>query len=384
MLLHCATVAQSNPRSSGLVKRDVMYTKLPGISLMSSIDLLIFVKPENDESATKIRNFIVLVNEKKYSEITKLDSEGFLGNKKDIKRYFDSNIEATTRKEAIRIQFDTFNSFDYAEFVVFLGFLGAEEIEMSIFNSQVGEYTFVKNDTEFANYKDVQWRWVNNPCPSPRVAVRISAYEFNFGVSDDWKEILADDIAIELFPMFRKHGYIGESWYADQIEHNPKGRTLEEKYGSLKKIPKAELEPFDPKRVYDVADIIQCSGTLLFLQSPHTFEAESGYDHALILFANSVGLKLNNISYIKKQNTKSTYILSCEYEGKKLSADLIYSEYTWPKNFLLLIYKITQRSAEWDFIFFTQDDNPTYTIMNHELCECLERHEFLRKIDSWP
>lgn len=129
---------------------------------MSAQYLDIFIKPKDDEASKNISQFVGHVAKQEYEKITDMDTENLLD---DIEHYFDAPIDMKVRDGVINLCFDTFSSFESDCFMEFLQFLGAQKLEATIYDSQVGENYYYKDTDFIENYSDYDWKWI--PVPEP-------------------------------------------------------------------------------------------------------------------------------------------------------------------------------------------------------------------------
>ena len=128
---------------------------------MSSLCLKIYAQPKDPDSLEKIQQFIALVEASDYAAIEAMDAEDALYDVDDI---LNTHIESSTTDGVVYMAFESSSSLEVEVLVDFLHNLGASEVEISAFSTQVGEYFFLKNDGEYlSDYSDAEWQWLPNP-----------------------------------------------------------------------------------------------------------------------------------------------------------------------------------------------------------------------------
>ena len=128
---------------------------------MSSLCLKIYAQPKDPDSLEKIQQFIALVEASDYAAIVAMDAEDALYDVDDI---LNTHIESSITDGVVYMAFESASSLEVEVLVDFLHYLGASDVEISAFSTQVGEYFFLKNDDEYLNdYNDAEWNWLPNP-----------------------------------------------------------------------------------------------------------------------------------------------------------------------------------------------------------------------------
>jgi NAD-dependent DNA ligase len=129
---------------------------------MSSSNLTLHAQPKDEQALAALRHFVACVKNRAFSEIEQMDTQEALS---DIEEYFNTEIQASELDGIMRMKFETFTSFESEGFVQFLQDIGAADVEISVFDSQVGEFYFYKNEDCLSDYNEAEWNWLKNPQP---------------------------------------------------------------------------------------------------------------------------------------------------------------------------------------------------------------------------
>jgi len=129
---------------------------------MSSSHLTVHVQPKDEQALAALQHFVDCVKTRAFAAIEQMDEQQVLA---DIEDDFNTDMQASVQDGTLRMKFETSTSFETEGFVQFLHGAGAVDVEISIFNSQVGEFDFYKNEDYFSDYDEVQWNWLQNPEP---------------------------------------------------------------------------------------------------------------------------------------------------------------------------------------------------------------------------
>lgn len=129
---------------------------------MSSSHLTVHAQPKDEQALATLQHFVDCVKTRAFAAIEQMDEQQVLA---DIEDDFNTDMQASVQGGIVRMKFETCTSFETEGFVQFLHSAGAVDVEISIFNSQVGEFDFYKNEDYFSDYDEVQWNWLQNPEP---------------------------------------------------------------------------------------------------------------------------------------------------------------------------------------------------------------------------
>ncbi|MDM5180010.1 BRCT domain-containing protein [Massilia sp. DJPM01] len=128
---------------------------------MSALSLKIYAQPKDAGSLEKIKKFIFHVEAQDFAAIEAMDEGEALYDVDDI---LNTQIETSIRDGIVYMAFDSASSLEVEVLVEFLHHLGAVDVEIAAFSSQVGEYFFLKNNDEYLDdYNEAEWKWLQNP-----------------------------------------------------------------------------------------------------------------------------------------------------------------------------------------------------------------------------
>ncbi len=128
---------------------------------LSSLCLKIYAQPQNADSLANLQKFIALVEASDYAGIEAMDTQDALYDVDDI---LNTNITSSITDGVVCMAFESASSLEVEVLVDFLHHLGASDVEISAFSTQVGEYFFLKNSDEYLeDYNDAEWNWLPNP-----------------------------------------------------------------------------------------------------------------------------------------------------------------------------------------------------------------------------
>ncbi|WP_448680777.1 BRCT domain-containing protein [Pseudomonas nicosulfuronedens] len=127
---------------------------------MSALYLKVFAQPQDEAALGRIHQFISLVEAQDFDGIETMDAEEDLY---DIDEVFNTEITSSMVGSVVFMEFETGCSAELDSFVAFLHRLGASDVEIAAFNSQVCEYFFMKNEEELNDYDEAEWNWLKNP-----------------------------------------------------------------------------------------------------------------------------------------------------------------------------------------------------------------------------
>ncbi len=128
---------------------------------MSGLSLKIYAQPKDADSLEKIKKFIVHVEAQDFPAIEAMDVDEVLYDVDDI---LNTQIESSISDGIVYMAFESASSLEVEVLVEFLHHLGAVDVEIAAFSSQVGEYFFLKNNDEYLDdFNDADWNWLQNP-----------------------------------------------------------------------------------------------------------------------------------------------------------------------------------------------------------------------------
>lgn len=133
---------------------------------MSSLVFDVYARPKNDESKRQLRNLINLAGKSKTKSILKLlppQWDGSVEYLSDELCVFQRPRE-TADKKLLKFAFESGTLFDFESFCELLKMLGANEFEIEVKNTQVGEIFFLDEAGEYGAYHyKRKWRWLPRP-----------------------------------------------------------------------------------------------------------------------------------------------------------------------------------------------------------------------------
>lgn len=123
---------------------------------MSSLTLFVYAKAAEESDLKRIKKFVSLLQEQEFDAIEAMDEEAVLY---DIEEVVLLKSE-TLPEQLAYFKLDAPSSFEVEGLSSFLQNLGAEDVEIAAFSSQVGEYFFQQNDEVFDKRHETQWKYL--------------------------------------------------------------------------------------------------------------------------------------------------------------------------------------------------------------------------------
>ncbi|MFC4158406.1 BRCT domain-containing protein [Chitinimonas lacunae] len=126
---------------------------------MSSHLITLYCKVTEPGHLRQIKKFMALLEEENYEAIEAIDEAAVLFDIEDVVLLHHQALP----DNLLCLKLDTAPSFELEGLHAFLQNLGAEEIEMLGFSTQVGEYFFMQNGELLDRYHETQWHYLKDP-----------------------------------------------------------------------------------------------------------------------------------------------------------------------------------------------------------------------------